>query len=219
MNSAFISAPEDDMAVVPTDGPGGHLRTARQAAGLTQGQVAKQLYLAPAIIEALECEAHEALPEPVFITGYIRKYARLVGLAPEPLLAAYRAPVLQQADSVWPADHESNGNYLKLGLVSLGIFILLGVASFLWRQGRQPETITTGGMAEMMVPAIVPEVAPGLFPATGAEPVLSPKSDLPGSRRSSPVATGEEREHDSGEPPIRASRFRAVLPEPAAAVW
>jgi len=104
--------------------------------------------------------------------------------------------------------HESSGNYLKLGLVSLGILILLGVASFLWRQGRQPETITTGGMAEMMVPAIVPEVVPGLLPVTGVEPGLSPESDLPGSRRSSLVATGEER--DSGEPPIRASRAQAV---------
>jgi len=85
MNSAFISAPEDDMAVVPTDGPGGHLRTARQAASLTQSQLAKQLDLTPAIIEALEWEAHEALPGTGFVTGYIRKYARLVGLAPEPL--------------------------------------------------------------------------------------------------------------------------------------
>ncbi|WP_200192393.1 RodZ domain-containing protein [Halorhodospira abdelmalekii] len=73
-------------------GPGGagvQLRHAREAQGLTVRAVAVSLNLAPAMVEALEAEAYEQLPPATYVRGYMRSYARLVGLSPEAVIAAY----------------------------------------------------------------------------------------------------------------------------------
>jgi len=86
MSTPFIPAWEDDPNAELPDGPGERLRIARQTQGLTQERVAGELSLSPAIIEDLERDDYSILRDDVFIIGYIRKYARLVGLKPEPLV-------------------------------------------------------------------------------------------------------------------------------------
>jgi cytoskeleton protein RodZ len=78
--------------------PGVALRAARTAQNLSVGEVARQLRLSVAQIEALEASAFERLPGPVFVRGFIRNYARLLHLDPDVLLRSV-APVL-------PADEE-----------------------------------------------------------------------------------------------------------------
>jgi cytoskeleton protein RodZ len=68
-------------------GFGRQLREARIAKGLELGDVAGRLKLRPAMVEALEAEAWEQLPEPVLARGYLRSYALALGLDPKPLLA------------------------------------------------------------------------------------------------------------------------------------
>lgn len=52
-------------------------------------EVADALNLPVNVIEALEADDHERLPPTVFTRGYLRSYARLLELPPEPLLARY----------------------------------------------------------------------------------------------------------------------------------
>jgi cytoskeleton protein RodZ len=54
--------------------------------GRTVAEMAQQLKLLPRQIEALEDGRFEALPGPVFVRGFVRNYARALGLDPEPLL-------------------------------------------------------------------------------------------------------------------------------------
>lgn len=75
--------PED-----PT-GPGAQLREARRRANLSLEEVAAQLRLDRRTLRALEENEFEHLPAPTFIRGYIRSYARLLGLPPGPILEAY----------------------------------------------------------------------------------------------------------------------------------
>ncbi|MGH8599727.1 MAG: helix-turn-helix domain-containing protein [Burkholderiales bacterium] len=65
---------------------GGQLAAARQHYGLTVADVARQLKLNVRQVEALEEGAYEQLPGPVFVRGFVRNYARFLGLDPEPLL-------------------------------------------------------------------------------------------------------------------------------------
>ena len=68
--------------------PGESLRQAREAAGLTTKDVADSLNLLLSNIEAIEANQYEHMNAGIFIRGYVKSYARFVGLDPEPLVAA-----------------------------------------------------------------------------------------------------------------------------------
>ncbi len=78
--------PATEPAAVP--GPGEHLRAAREAAGESIEAIAGALHITPAQIEALESDDYAKFPAPIFVSGYVRKYAAHLGLDPEPLLTA-----------------------------------------------------------------------------------------------------------------------------------
>lgn len=67
-------------------GVGQRLAAAREAKGLSVADIATQLKLSPRQIEALETDDLKHLPGEVFVRGFVRNYARLVGLNPDDLL-------------------------------------------------------------------------------------------------------------------------------------
>ncbi len=66
-----------------TEITGAHLARAREARGLTVERLATMTRIRPPILEALESENREALPQKVFVRGFVITYAREVGLDPE----------------------------------------------------------------------------------------------------------------------------------------
>ncbi len=76
-----------------TRGPGAMLREAREARGLTVRDLAETLNLAVSTIRALEADDYDRLPRPAFVRGYLRSYARLLTIDPQPLLEAHEARV------------------------------------------------------------------------------------------------------------------------------
>lgn len=72
--------------------PGSILRAEREALGVTVREVSETLNLSMAMIEAIEADDLERLPGPVFARGYVRAYARLLELDPEPLVSCYPKP-------------------------------------------------------------------------------------------------------------------------------
>ncbi len=70
------------------DSPGAALAKARESAGITQREVADALHLPVTTIDAIEEGDSERLPAPVFARGYVRAYAKLLELDPDPLIAA-----------------------------------------------------------------------------------------------------------------------------------
>lgn len=80
MGAVTNQQPGDPRAV------GVQLAHARMQQGRTVAEMAQQLKLLPRQVEALEEGRFEALPGPVFVRGFVRNYARALGLDPEPLL-------------------------------------------------------------------------------------------------------------------------------------
>ena len=68
---------------------GARLVAAREQHSLTTEGVASQLRLDVTIIEALENDDASGLPAPIFVQGYVRSYARLLGLPEEELVRDY----------------------------------------------------------------------------------------------------------------------------------
>jgi cytoskeleton protein RodZ len=71
------------------DNPGAQLAAIREQQGYSAEYVASKLYLRVCIIERLEADDYQDMPEPVFIKGYLRAYANLLGVKYEPLLASF----------------------------------------------------------------------------------------------------------------------------------
>ncbi|MBI3144914.1 MAG: helix-turn-helix domain-containing protein [Pseudogulbenkiania sp.] len=69
------------------DGVGATLKAAREAAGLSLGEVADRLKLSLKQLEAIEEDRFEVLPGPAFVRGFVRNYARFLGVDAAPLMA------------------------------------------------------------------------------------------------------------------------------------
>jgi len=107
-------------------GLGSRLVEAREKAGLSQKDIATDLHLDLPLIQALESEAFDDLPEPTYVRGYIRSYARLLSLDPEELLEIYGQ--LGPSEPEWeinePAKHEvAQGRQFRH--VTLVVFLVI----------------------------------------------------------------------------------------------
>lgn len=110
---------------------GPSLRRAREARGLEREEVAQQLHLSVNQIADLEEERFENFPAPIFVSGYLRKYAMLLGLPADPLLAAYEnrgmapPPLHAELVSVPSRRGPVRMEYWAGALVGAGILALL----------------------------------------------------------------------------------------------
>lgn len=118
--------------VVPTaTGPGASLRAAREAAGMSREDVAHALNLDKAIVDALESDDTERLPQPTYVKGYLRAYARLLELDAEELLSAYTALEVPAHEVIPRVTNELEENHYRIrvqvigGLVALVLIVLL----------------------------------------------------------------------------------------------
>jgi cytoskeleton protein RodZ len=71
--------------------PGELLRAQREQRGLSVQQAAEDLHLDTWMIEAIEANRFLALGAPVYAKGHLRKYATLLGLSPDDVIARYQA--------------------------------------------------------------------------------------------------------------------------------
>jgi cytoskeletal protein RodZ len=71
-------------------GPGQRLKSARQSLGHDVAWAAKQLNLKQSFVEALENNDFSRLPPPVFVQGYLKNYANLLGEPEGEILDEYR---------------------------------------------------------------------------------------------------------------------------------
>ena len=109
---------------------GAILRQARIAHNLEQKDVASQLKLGVNIIKGIEEDAFDQLGAAVFVRHYLKRYAELLGLPPEKIIARYQAlgidhpPPLKVNHPVKPKSHIGDLRWLFYPLVILLIFWL-----------------------------------------------------------------------------------------------
>lgn len=70
-------------------GLGDMLKAARARCGTTLAEAAGKLRVDVAVLEALEAERFDELGAPVYARGHLRRYAELLGEAPDALQALY----------------------------------------------------------------------------------------------------------------------------------
>ena len=62
------------------------LRTAREAKGLTTGQIAERTHMMVQVVEGLENEDFSKIVAPIYGRGFVKLYCETVGLEPKPLV-------------------------------------------------------------------------------------------------------------------------------------
>lgn len=71
--------------------PGALLREARERAGLSRPQLAEATNLLVSQVTAIEADRYDQLPGDTFTIGYLRNYARAVGIDPDRVVQAFFA--------------------------------------------------------------------------------------------------------------------------------
>ncbi|MBA3535806.1 MAG: helix-turn-helix domain-containing protein [Tatlockia sp.] len=128
--------------------PGLQLARVREKKGYSQEYVAGKLHLRVRIIELLEADDYDQMPEPVFIKGYLRAYAKLIGVAPEPLLEIFNSTYSTERKldkALWQSRRESNkGEHvvrILTGLIAVGAIV---VVSFWWQKDNDSPQVLSG---------------------------------------------------------------------------
>ncbi len=75
---------------------GRQLKAAREAKQMTISEVAFHLKTKTSVVEALEKEEFHQLAAPIYVRGFLRKYAELVGLSPNELVDIFNRHFLPE---------------------------------------------------------------------------------------------------------------------------
>ena len=148
------------------------LRDAREAQGITLDAAAARLRLMHRQVEAMETDDFESLGQPVFARGFVRNYARLLGLAPEVLLARMEgAPAepaaVSQAEPPLPRSWLSSP-WLILLLLGLLAAVAVPVGLYFWLNSEVDEHPN-----KPVPPAVQPRPVPAPV-AVPAPPAVKP---------------------------------------------
>lgn len=183
---------------VPFNSLGTWLRTQREARGVSLVAVAESSKISTRYLEALESDRFDALPAPVFVRGFLREYARVVGLdgdevvnfylmvvpAKTPPVMAPRTPVGQKkTDPAWL------GYGLLVGAI-LALFLGIAAGISFWAKRHAPARSS----AEVAAPRAESPRAPAADSAAAA-PVapgaIAPETPQSGTASPQGVATQE----------------------------
>ena len=118
--------------------PGERLRRAREEKGLSQEEACKHLRLSTSYMRALEQDDYDRLPEAPFIKGYLRNYARFLGLPAEELARQFQQRVDEmrqderEREQAALDDAPSNREWRLPALAVLAVVLLVAVGWWLW---------------------------------------------------------------------------------------
>ncbi len=197
--------------------PGEELAAERERQGLTRAEIAQRLHMSVSQIEALEAGDYARFPRGPFLRGFVRNYAKVLGLDAEPLLErlAELAPregapgivVPSQNIRFDPLGERLANPYVKAAGIAV-VLVALGFAAMYWWLFVRP---TPPASAVRTPPAPAVEKAP----AAAKAPVISdsPASTAPPE----PPATDSKPPSPALVEPPPAAPAAAAPVKPAAA--
>lgn len=137
--------------------PGQRLCEARDAKGLSVADVARALHMSTAYVKALEADDYERLPEAAFVKGYLRNYARLVGLPADDIANMFSQVMAEEVSS--SASERSDDSNVSATQQSWLLYAGVGVVALvavLWLAFSQEADVSEQGVGvsdEREVPA------------------------------------------------------------------
>lgn len=120
---------------------GSWLRHQREARSVSMREIADNSKISLRYLEALEQDRFDVLPAPVFARGFLREYARVVGLNPDEVVNLYLVAIEERAEGsrrverpkpARPESARSAPSSLGYGLLlGLAVVVFVGIAALL----------------------------------------------------------------------------------------
>lgn len=177
--------------VIAPESVGDTLRAARERHGLELSEVAARTRIPLRHLEALEASDYSGLPSRTYATGFVKAYARVVGVDEVAIArrvrgelanSGPRAPEYQPYQAPDPARVPSRG----LAIVTLGIALALIVLVGLWFGG----VLNRGGTPGAVAPAVVADAPEAIAPAPGFSTGTPPAAPSPAPASAPATPTG-----------------------------
>jgi cytoskeleton protein RodZ len=157
-------------------------RTAREARGLTLSDAAEHIHIRSVYLAAIESEDWPAIGAPVYVRGFIRTYARFLGLDPEESVARFAERVPSESPSqiaaamatMAAAQPERRGpSYGAIAgiIIALGLVLFVGYEYYAYRAGQDasPAAIATAPVPLAAAPSPSAVVLRPLTPPAAAD--------------------------------------------------
>ena len=216
----MTTAQPDTAVRAPVHGPGALLAQARADLHLAHEEVAAKLHLATRQIQALEQDDYSSLPGATYVRGYLKSYALLLGLSPEPILEAHTrltaAPVTPDYRTIAPQKEITSRHHQVRFVTYFMAAIVIGLAIAWWqgRDVRPPNPLLAVRDTEPAVAA--PDAVPGADAISESEKLPAEKPAIP-----APVGIAVT----GSKPPVlaapsapAAASTTTVAPQPTGAV-
>ena len=177
------------MVDAATQQPGRILAAERDRQGLGVADIAQRLRMSVWQVEALEADDYSRLPTGPFLRGFVRNYAKSLGLVPEEVLkqlaaGAPREPapriVVHSHNIRFDTDHLTSP-YVRAAAIAT-VAVTLGFAAMYWWLFIRTTPLANKGksspdaVAVAPAAAVKPVVAPVVVPPANPEP---PKAEPP----------------------------------------
>ena len=198
---------------------GDRLRREREMRGVTLDEISASTKIARRHLEALESENFDTLPGGIFNRGFVRSYARFLGIDEEQAVADYNEASGEQTQPEpsfpleFPLEDKPQLNprrsSVPLLLALLALVIVLGI--FWARSKRQPEASENPPASSPTEP---PPAAPTPATAASAEPVASQAAvpaRTPAPVQSVPVNSPEAVEPTHSPTPVAGHTFSVTV--------
>ncbi len=203
---------------------GALLKAERERQGLSDNDVIDRIKIGRACLTAIEEGDQSGLPHPVYAKGFIKNYAKLLGLDPEELGEAFSlAAGVVQESNIMPQHelHEpvaqttirsGDGGYLRYILVAAAI--LLVVVGALWFFSLLPFDIgrptppapSSGTSLPAAGPGVLPghgaQAGPGNMSGSATEPKATGQSALEPGQESAKIPAASEASPGGGQTPL-----------------
>lgn len=193
------------------------LRDARESQGMSVDDAANRLRLMHRQIEAMETDDFESLGQSVFARGFVRNYARLLGLAPEELLARMAGASAEPApvNNVEPPLPRTwlSSPWLMLLLLGVLAMVAVPVGLYLWLNSEvddSPNSVVPVATHALPTPAEAQPVAAAPDTPAATTPPDVPASDA--GEASADVAAAGTAASPPAAPPAAAAPVVPAAP-------
>ena len=227
-----MDALDDNAADASRKTLGETLAAERERQGLSRADAAQRLHMSAWQVEALETGDFARLPKGTFLRGFVRNYAKVLGLAPESImpLLVEDAPVHGRPGIVVPTQnirfdplHERLQNpYVKAGSIAAVVIAVALAAMYWWVFIRPALPAAIAHKAAQAAPAPKPHLGapeavastpPVALPETAPAVASTPAQELPSPQPAAPKAASAK----SAAPAKSAPAAKATPPATAPA--
>ena len=210
---SIVSVPTSEL-VSSVKTPGQLLREARLIANQTDAEIASRLYLSRGIIRALEEDDYAKLPGLSFARGYLRAYARIVGISEPTIMSAFTALKItknQTPTTAFPMTHikkQVTANDKSVRWITYLIITVLASLMVIWWRNHDDkiEDVT----AVPLSPTVDVSPVPSSTNSEDAPPFTS-SENTPPSTSSEDASLISESKMSSVEHETNPSHFRSII--------